>query len=51
MHLHMEEHRVMMRNGKAPAGPTDKGHPDDVSREDLVALDPGESVIIYRRLP
>ncbi len=48
MHLHMEEHRTMMRNGKETKGPTDKAHPDDVSREDLVALDPGESVIIYR---
>jgi FtsP/CotA-like multicopper oxidase with cupredoxin domain len=48
LHLHMEEHRTMMRNGKEPTGPKDKGHPDDVSREDLVALDPGESVIIYR---
>jgi FtsP/CotA-like multicopper oxidase with cupredoxin domain len=47
-HLHMEEHRTVMRNGKdvtAGAGP---GHPDDVSREDLAALDPGESVIVYR---
>ena len=24
------------------------GHPDDKSREDLIALDPSESVIIYR---
>jgi FtsP/CotA-like multicopper oxidase with cupredoxin domain len=47
-HLHMEEHRVVMRNGKDVTGGTDTGHPDDVSREDLVALDPGESVIIYR---
>jgi FtsP/CotA-like multicopper oxidase with cupredoxin domain len=46
-HLHMEEHRVMMRNGKVQP-PADKGHPDDISREDLVALDPGESTIIYR---
>jgi FtsP/CotA-like multicopper oxidase with cupredoxin domain len=47
-HLHMEEHRTVMRNGKDVTGPPDPGHPDDVSREDLVALDPGESVIIYR---
>jgi len=46
-HLHMEEHRTMMRNGKVVNG-TDKGHPDDVSKEDLVALDPGESTIVYR---
>jgi FtsP/CotA-like multicopper oxidase with cupredoxin domain len=45
-HLHMEEHRTMMRNGKLTP---DAGHPDDYSREDLVALDPGESVIIARQ--
>ncbi|MEN9646235.1 MAG: hypothetical protein RL238_2904 [Actinomycetota bacterium] len=47
-HLHMEEHRVVMRNGKVVTGGGDKGHPDDVSKEDLVALDPSESVILYR---
>ncbi|MDT7580364.1 MAG: hypothetical protein QOK35_1628 [Pseudonocardiales bacterium] len=46
-HLHMEEHRTVMRNGKITTT-ADKGHPEDASREDLVALDPGESVIIYR---
>lgn len=46
-HLHMEEHRVVMRNGK-DATKGSAGHPDDVSREDLTALDPGESVIVYR---
>ena len=46
-HLHMEEHRTLMRNGKlALNGST--GHPDDTSKEDLVALDPSESVIIGR---
>lgn len=45
-HLHMEEHRTLFRNGK----PTpDAGHPDDISREDLVNLDPSESVIIWRQ--
>ena len=53
-HLHMEEHRTVMRNGKLMINPdgsqkTDAAHPDDGSREDLVALDPGESVIIYRQ--
>jgi FtsP/CotA-like multicopper oxidase with cupredoxin domain len=47
-HLHMEEHRTVMRNGKDVTATPDKGHPDDVAREDLVALDPSESVIIYR---
>ena len=46
-HLHMEEHRTMMRNGKIQP-PADSGHPDDIAKEDLVALDPGESTIIYR---
>jgi FtsP/CotA-like multicopper oxidase with cupredoxin domain len=48
-HLHMEEHRTVMRNGKDVTRiGSDPAHPDDVGREDLVALDPGESVIIYR---
>ncbi len=46
-HLHMEEHRTVMRNGKVVTTP-DAGHPDDNSREDLIALDPNESVIVYR---
>ncbi|MGY1604547.1 multicopper oxidase family protein [Geodermatophilus sp. SYSU D00815] len=49
MHLHMEEHRVVMRNNRdVTARNGSPGHPDDYSREDLVALDPSESVIIYR---
>jgi FtsP/CotA-like multicopper oxidase with cupredoxin domain len=45
-HLHMEEHRVVARNGKlAPDG----RHPDDSGKEDVVALDPSEEVIISRR--
>jgi FtsP/CotA-like multicopper oxidase with cupredoxin domain len=48
-HLHMEEHRTVMRNGKdVTKGANNAGHPDDVSREDLVALDPSEKVVIYR---
>jgi FtsP/CotA-like multicopper oxidase with cupredoxin domain len=47
-HLHMEEHRTVMRNGKDVIAKIDPGHPDDASREDLAALDPSESVIIYR---
>jgi FtsP/CotA-like multicopper oxidase with cupredoxin domain len=46
MHLHMEEHRVVARNGKtAPDG----RHPDDSGKEDVIALDPSEEVIISRR--
>ena len=48
VHLHMEEHRTVMRNGKDVTKVPDPGHPDDISREDLTALDPSESVIIYR---
>ena len=53
MHLHMEEHRVVMRNGKLTgnqsSGPSnDPGHPDDISKEDVVALDPAETVRFYR---
>jgi FtsP/CotA-like multicopper oxidase with cupredoxin domain len=45
MHLHMEEHVVLMRNGKlAP----DARHPDDTGKEDVVALDPSEEVVISR---
>jgi FtsP/CotA-like multicopper oxidase with cupredoxin domain len=48
-HLHEEEHRTVMRNGKdVSARGGSPGHPDDFSKEDLVALDPGESVIVYR---
>jgi FtsP/CotA-like multicopper oxidase with cupredoxin domain len=46
-HLHMEEHRTVMRGGRDVTR-GDPSHPDDRSREDLVALDHGESVIIYR---
>jgi FtsP/CotA-like multicopper oxidase with cupredoxin domain len=46
MHLHMEEHTVLSRNGK-PA--PDLRHPDDTAKEDVVALDPSEDVLISRR--
>lgn len=46
-HLHMEEHRTVMRNGRDVTG-GDPAHPEDRGREDLAALDPGESVIVYR---
>jgi FtsP/CotA-like multicopper oxidase with cupredoxin domain len=47
-HMHMEEHRVIMRNGKL-VPPADAAHPDDNSREDLINLDPSESVFIWRQ--
>ena len=46
MHLHMEEHRVVARNGK-PA--PDSRHPDDTGKEDVIALDPSEETVISRR--
>jgi FtsP/CotA-like multicopper oxidase with cupredoxin domain len=48
IHLHMEEHRTVMRNNKDVTVRPDPGHPDDISREDVVALDPSESTVIYR---
>ena len=46
LHLHMEEHRILSRNGRTAP---DAGHPDDVSKEDVVALEPSESTQIFRR--
>jgi len=46
MHLHMEEHRVVSRNGAL--SPTTR-HPDDSGKEDVIALDPSEDVVISRR--
>jgi FtsP/CotA-like multicopper oxidase with cupredoxin domain len=48
MHLHMEEHRTVMRNSLSVVDGGGPAHPDDVSREDVIALDPDESVIVYR---
>jgi len=45
MHMHMEEHRVLSRNG-VPS--PDANHPDDTGREDVVALYPSETVQFYR---
>lgn len=47
-HLHMEEHRTVMRNGRDVTVTPQRGHPDDVSREDLASLDPNGSVVVYR---
>ena len=47
LHLHMEEHRVITRNGKPV--PVDSLHPEDaICKEDVIALEPSESVVIYR---
>jgi FtsP/CotA-like multicopper oxidase with cupredoxin domain len=45
MHMHMEEHHVLSRNGK-PA--PDALHPDDTGREDVAAMYPSEAVTFYR---
>jgi FtsP/CotA-like multicopper oxidase with cupredoxin domain len=42
MHIHQEEHQVLSRNGQAPP-------PEDISKEDVVALEEGEEVHIYRK--
>jgi FtsP/CotA-like multicopper oxidase with cupredoxin domain len=43
MHMHMEEHTVLQRVGST------NPHPDDTGKEDVVALDPSESVFFFRR--
>jgi len=48
MHIHQEEHRTVMRDGRDVTRVPAPGHPDDVSKEDTVALDPGEEVIVFR---
>jgi FtsP/CotA-like multicopper oxidase with cupredoxin domain len=46
LHIHQEEHTVLSRNGvRAP----DRNHPDDSRKEDVIALEPGEEVEIYRK--
>jgi FtsP/CotA-like multicopper oxidase with cupredoxin domain len=46
MHLHMEEHRVLSRKG-VPA--PDALHPDDTGKEDVIALYPSESIVLWRK--
>jgi FtsP/CotA-like multicopper oxidase with cupredoxin domain len=46
LHIHQEEHHLIARNG-VPA--PDRRHPDDTAKEDVVALDPSEDVVIFRR--
>jgi FtsP/CotA-like multicopper oxidase with cupredoxin domain len=52
MHIHQDEHQVVMRNGKFRADyvNTDPRHADDASREDVIALggEGSESVIICK---
>lgn len=46
MHLHMEEHRILSRNGVAAP---DALHPDDTGKEDVAALYPSEAVTVWRK--
>jgi FtsP/CotA-like multicopper oxidase with cupredoxin domain len=52
MHMHQEEHHVVMRNGRPaqgfPGAPNDPRHADDTGKDDVVALDPSEKVMFYR---
>lgn len=49
MHMHMEEHTILSRNGVPVGSPNyDPRHVDDIGKEDVVALDPSEEVIFYR---
>jgi FtsP/CotA-like multicopper oxidase with cupredoxin domain len=46
MHLHMEEHRILTRDDKpATSAP---GHADDTGKDDVIALDASETVVLYR---
>ena len=46
MHFHMEEHRVLTRNGKPTPS---QEHLDDHTKEDVVPLGPSETVVMYRK--
>jgi FtsP/CotA-like multicopper oxidase with cupredoxin domain len=43
MHVHQEVHRTLSRSNSR------NSHPDDTGKEDTIALDPGETVRIYRK--
>ena len=58
MHLHMEEHRVIMRNRVPTPAAEDprlynrtwnfSDRPDDIGREDVVHLDGGDEITLFR---
>jgi FtsP/CotA-like multicopper oxidase with cupredoxin domain len=52
MHMHQEEHKILLRNGKPAATwqqpVTDPRHADDIGKDDVVLLDPSEKVVFYR---
>lgn len=64
MHFHQEEHRVLSRNGVRTVEPprprvdlngvvhpavVNGRHVDDWSKEDTIAMDPNEEIVIYRK--
>jgi FtsP/CotA-like multicopper oxidase with cupredoxin domain len=49
MHFHQEEHRVVRREGSSEETADPNRHRDDMGREDLIALDPGETVTMFRK--
>jgi FtsP/CotA-like multicopper oxidase with cupredoxin domain len=59
LHLHMEEHRVISRNGVKTPSATDpaiytrtyngSANIDDIGREDVISLAGGEEVVIWRK--
>jgi len=49
MHMHMEEHQVLSRNGFRVGTPGhDTRYADETGKQDVVNLDPGAEVVIYR---
>lgn len=48
MHFHQEEHRVLSRNGVPVQQTPGDPHPEDLGKEDTIALGPGDEVVIYR---
>jgi FtsP/CotA-like multicopper oxidase with cupredoxin domain len=46
LHFHMEEHQILTRKDK-PAT-TVPGHADDSGKDDVIAVDPSETITMYR---
>jgi FtsP/CotA-like multicopper oxidase with cupredoxin domain len=48
MHFHMEEHRIIEKNGVRFRSVTPSGPDDAFAKEDTISLGPGDEVVIYR---
>jgi FtsP/CotA-like multicopper oxidase with cupredoxin domain len=48
MHFHMEEHRIIEKNGVRFRTVTPSGPDDAFAKEDTISLGPGDEVVIYR---